>query len=64
MLRGSEMPQVAVTIVNSGYPVGGIGEVGVPPIGPAVADAYFRLTGTRFYSLPFFPNAGGYSGDD
>lgn len=41
MLRGTEMPRVDVTIVNSGYPVGGIGEVGVPRIGPAVANAYF-----------------------
>ena len=60
MLRGTEMPRVGVTIVNSGYPVGGIGEVGVPPIGPAVANAYFQLIGIRITSLPFFPNAGGF----
>ena len=66
MLRSSEMPQVEVSIVNSGAAIGGIGELGVPPIGPAISNAYFRLTkaltgaGTRFYNLPFFPNAGGF----
>lgn len=60
MLRGTEMPRVDVTILNSGYAVGGIGEVGVPPIGPAVANGYFQLTGIRIRSLPFFSNAGGY----
>ena len=61
MLRSSEMPQVNVVIVESGQQyVGGVGEPGVPPIAPAVANAYFRLTGTRVYNLPFFPNAGGF----
>jgi len=68
MLRSSEMPQVEISIVNSGEAIGGIGELGVPPIGPAISNAYFRLTkalngvGTRFHNLPFFPNAGGYGG--
>jgi isoquinoline 1-oxidoreductase subunit beta len=63
MLRSSEMPQVEVVIVESGQQyVGGVGEPGVPPIAPAVANAYFRLTGTRVYNLPFFPNAGGLGG--
>ncbi len=63
MLRAGEMPQVEVVIVESGQQyVGGVGEPGVPPIAPAVANAYFRLTGTRVYNLPFFPNAGGLGG--
>jgi isoquinoline 1-oxidoreductase beta subunit len=61
MLRAGEMPQVDVVIVESGQQyVGGAGEPGVPPIAPAVANAYFRLTGTRVYRLPFFPNARGF----
>jgi isoquinoline 1-oxidoreductase beta subunit len=63
MLRANEMPQVQVVIVESGQQfVGGVGEPGVPPIAPAVANAYYRLTGTRVYNLPFFPNAGGFGG--
>ena len=63
MLKASEMPTVEVVIVESGDKnVGGAGEPGVPPIAPAVANAYFRLTGTRVYNLPFFPNAGGFGG--
>ena len=63
MLKASEMPNVDVVIVESGQQyVGGVGEPGVPPIAPAVANAYFRLTGIRQKNLPFFPNAGGFGG--
>jgi len=63
MLRASEMPQVEVSVVESGQQfVGGVGEPGVPPVAPAVANAYYRLTGIRQRNLPFFPNAGGFGG--
>ncbi len=58
MLRMREMPRVSVKIIQSGAPIGGIGEVGVPPLAPALANAYFRLTGTRIRSLPMFLGAG------
>jgi isoquinoline 1-oxidoreductase beta subunit len=32
-----------------------VGEPGVPPLAPAVANAYARLTGTRVRKLPLFP---------
>jgi isoquinoline 1-oxidoreductase beta subunit len=57
MLRMQEMPQVSVEIIESGAPIGGIGEPGVPPIAPAVVNAYARLTGQRIRSLPMFPSA-------
>ena len=52
MLRIREMPEVEVHIVASREPMGGIGEPGVPPIAPAVANAIFAATGTRIRTLP------------
>jgi isoquinoline 1-oxidoreductase beta subunit len=52
-LRIHEMPQVEVHIVSSKAPPTGVGEPGVPPIAPAVANAYFELTGARVRRLPF-----------
>jgi isoquinoline 1-oxidoreductase beta subunit len=54
--RMPETPEVTVKIINSGEELGGIGEPGVPPVAPAVANAYARLTGKRLRSLPFFPD--------
>jgi isoquinoline 1-oxidoreductase beta subunit len=52
-LRLSEMPQVEVHIVESHEHPTGIGEPGVPPIAPAVANAVFALTGKRLRRMPF-----------
>jgi isoquinoline 1-oxidoreductase beta subunit len=52
ILRLDEMPQVEVHIVESREKSGGIGEPGVPPIAPAVANAVFDLTGKRIRKLP------------
>ncbi len=52
MGRMANCPPIAVKIVSQGSPLGGMGEVGVPGIAPAVANAYARLTGTRKRSLP------------
>ncbi len=57
VLRMREAPVITVSIINSGFPITGTGEPGVPPIAPAVANAYAKLTGTRLRSLPFYPNA-------
>lgn len=53
ILRMNEMPEVEVHIVKSGESPTGIGEPGVPPIGPAVANAAQQLTGKHVYRLPF-----------
>jgi len=53
LLRSNEMPQVEVHIVASSEKSGGIGEVSVPPIAPAVANALIRATGKRLRELPF-----------
>ncbi len=54
-LRINEMPEVEVTIVKSAEAPTGVGEPGVPPIGPAVANAWAKLTGKRVRNLPFAP---------
>ena len=57
LLRLKEMPQITVKIINSGAALGGIGEPAVPPVAPAIANAYAALTGTRLRKLPLFPGA-------
>ena len=51
-LRIHEMPQVDVTIVRSTEKPTGVGEPGVPPIAPAVANAMARLGLPRPRRLP------------
>lgn len=64
MLRLNEMPAVSVKIMprpaqtDRTVPIGGVGELGVPTLAPALANAVARLAGgSRVRSLPFFPNA-------
>jgi isoquinoline 1-oxidoreductase beta subunit len=52
-LRINEMPAVEVAIVSSTEKPTGVGEPGVPPIGPAVANAMARLGLGRPRQLPF-----------
>jgi isoquinoline 1-oxidoreductase beta subunit len=52
VLRINEMPEVEVHIVASTEPPTGIGEPGVPPLGPAVSNALTAATGTRKRVLP------------
>lgn len=55
LLRMDEMPVVEVHIVPSDEAPSGIGEMGVPPIAPAVANAVFHATGRRIRHLPILP---------
>ena len=53
ILRMPEMPPVEVYLINSGArPLGGTGEVGPVTVLPALANAIFAATNTRFRSLP------------
>lgn len=52
ILPPDRMPKVHVRIVESGAPMGGIGEPGVPGVPPAVVNALAVLTGQRVRSLP------------
>ena len=51
-LRLADMPEIEVTIVSSNEAPSGVGEPGVPPTGPAVANAIFAKTGRRVLELP------------
>lgn len=52
MLTLAAMPVVEVAIIESGAPIGGIGEAGTPLIAPAVVNALAKLTGRRIRTLP------------
>ncbi|MGC2774212.1 MAG: molybdopterin cofactor-binding domain-containing protein [Bradyrhizobium sp.] len=52
ILSRSAMPLVHVEIVESGAPMGGVGEPGLPGIAPAVVNAVAALTGRHIRSLP------------
>lgn len=52
LLRMQEAPTVDVHLIASHEPPTGVGEPGVPPIAPAVANAVFAATSHRLRSLP------------
>lgn len=58
VVKMKETPLISVKIFESGAQfLGGVGEVAVPPVAPALANAYAALNGTRVRTLPFFPGA-------
>jgi isoquinoline 1-oxidoreductase beta subunit len=52
MLRMHEMPKIETHLVPSTEALGGVGEPGVPPVAPALANALFAATGKRVRRLP------------
>ncbi|MEE9385346.1 MAG: molybdopterin cofactor-binding domain-containing protein [Nannocystaceae bacterium] len=52
ILRQAQMPDVQVAIMPSAAPPSGVGELAVPPIAPAICNAWARLTGERLRDLP------------
>jgi isoquinoline 1-oxidoreductase beta subunit len=52
VLRGNEMPEVDVHLIDSSEAPGGIGEPSVAVVAPAVCNAIFAATGRRLRSLP------------
>lgn len=52
ILEIDEMPEVQVYLIQGTTNPSGMGEMGVPPIAPAVANAVFNATGKRIRHLP------------
>ncbi|HBX68137.1 MAG TPA: hypothetical protein DEH25_01780 [Chloroflexi bacterium] len=52
VLRMSEMPQVEVYTIEGSAQPSGIGEMGVPPVAPAIANAVFAASGKRVRHIP------------
>ncbi|MGO8790974.1 MAG: xanthine dehydrogenase family protein molybdopterin-binding subunit, partial [Terriglobia bacterium] len=53
VLRMTDAPEIEVHLVPGGIKPGdGVGESGVPPLAPAVANAVFAATGKRLRRLP------------
>ena len=53
ILRISETPEIEVHVMKNNEEPGGVGEVGMPGVAPAVANAIFDLTGYRIRKLPY-----------
>jgi len=52
ILSRASMPRVHVEIIESGFPMGGVGEPGLPGVPPAVVNAVAALMSRRVRSLP------------
>ena len=52
MLHLAQTPPIETELIESGARIGGVGESGVPPLAPALANALFAATGERLRSLP------------
>ncbi len=54
LVRMSDAPAaINVHIMDVDAPPGGVGEPGVPPVAPAIANAWFAATGQRLREMPF-----------
>lgn len=53
LVRINEVPMVEVHIIADGGRMKGVGEPGVPPFAPALANAIFAATGKRLRKMPF-----------
>jgi isoquinoline 1-oxidoreductase beta subunit len=55
VLRMADMPEIHTRIVRSDAAPTGMGEAGVGPVAPAIANAVAQLTGKRLRALPMTP---------
>jgi isoquinoline 1-oxidoreductase beta subunit len=52
LMRMAAAPEVDVQLIDSAFPPCGAGEMGVPPVAPALANAIFAATAKRIRRLP------------
>jgi isoquinoline 1-oxidoreductase beta subunit len=52
MVRLADAPAIEIEFIESDASLGGLGEPGLPPVAPAIANAVFALTGQRLRKLP------------
>ena len=57
IMRMKDVPAIAVHIVPSTDPIGGVGESGLPSVAPALANAVFDAIRIRFRRLPLDPQS-------
>jgi isoquinoline 1-oxidoreductase beta subunit len=57
-MRMHQAPRIEVKVLQTGGPIRGIGEPGVPPAAPALANAIFNATGQRIRELPLKKHIG------
>jgi isoquinoline 1-oxidoreductase beta subunit len=55
VLRMADMPEIHTKLVSSAGAPTGMGEIGVGPVAPAIANALAQLTGKRIRELPMSP---------
>lgn len=55
VMRNDEVPEIEIDLKTVDAPPTGIGEVGTPMVAPAIANAFYALTGKRLRHMPFTP---------
>ena len=53
LIHINEVPEVDVHFVDNGIDPTGLGEPALPPLGGAVANAFYKATGKRIRQQPF-----------